>query len=67
MAQTASFREAVAADSLRASEVGSLLTLHGIVLATTALSVVMSIIHGMDLYIANRWWNSSITSRPWSR
>src|SRR6202171_5677464 len=55
MAQTASFREAasVAADSLRSSKLRSFLTLLGIILATTPLIAVMSIIHGMDVYIAN--------------
>src|SRR6266478_2773460 len=55
MAQTASFREAaaVAADSLRGSKLRSFLTLLGIILATTTLIAVMSIIHGMDVYIAN--------------
>jgi putative ABC transport system permease protein len=55
MAQTASFREAtsVAADSLRASKLRSFLTLLGIILATTTLIAVMSMIHGMDVYIAN--------------
>src|SRR5713226_3624628 len=55
MAQTASFREAaaVAADSLRSSKLRSFLTLLGIILATTTLIAVMSIIHGMDIYIAN--------------
>src|SRR5260370_9181680 len=55
MAQTASFREAaaVAADSLRGSKLRSFLTLFGIILATTTLIAVMSVIHGMDLYIAN--------------
>ena len=55
MAQNASFREAaaVAADSLRASKLRSFLTLLGIILATTTLIAVMSIIHGMDLYVAN--------------
>ena len=55
MAQTASFREAaaVASDSLRSSKLRSFLTLLGIILATTTLIAVMSIIHGMDLYIAN--------------
>ncbi|MDP8981647.1 MAG: ABC transporter permease [Acidobacteriota bacterium] len=54
MAQTASFREAasVAADSLRSSKLRSFLTLLGIILATTTLIAVMSIIHGMDVYIA---------------
>ncbi|HEV8040793.1 MAG TPA: ABC transporter permease [Bryobacteraceae bacterium] len=55
MAQTASFREAtaVAADSLRSSKLRSFLTLFGIILATTTLIAVMSVIHGMDVYIAN--------------
>src|SRR5216684_8948373 len=55
MAQTASFREAaaVAADSLQSSKLRSFLTLLGIILATTTLIAVMSIIHGMDLYIAD--------------
>ena len=54
MAQTASFREAafVAFDSLRGSKLRSFLTLLGIILATTTLIAVMSIIHGMDVYIA---------------
>jgi putative ABC transport system permease protein len=55
VAQTASFREAinVAADSLRTSKLRSFLTLLGIILATTTLIAVMSVIHGMDVYIAN--------------
>ncbi|HYL73570.1 MAG TPA: ABC transporter permease [Bryobacteraceae bacterium] len=55
MAQTASFREAtsVAADSLRSSKLRSFLTLFGIILATTTLIAVMSVIHGMDVFIAN--------------
>src|ERR1700722_9152500 len=55
MAQTASFREAtaVAADSLRSSKLRSFLTLFGIILATTTLIAVMSVIHGMDVDIAN--------------
>ncbi len=55
MPQTASFREAtaVAADSLRGSKLRSFLTLLGIILATTTLIAVMSVIHGMDVYIAN--------------
>jgi putative ABC transport system permease protein len=53
--QTASFREAaaIAADSLRSSKLRSFLTLLGIILATTTLIAVMSVIHGMDVYIAN--------------
>src|SRR5579884_1395776 len=54
MAQTASFREAaaVAMDSLRSSKLRSFLTLLGIILATTTLIAVMSVIRGMDKYIA---------------
>ncbi|HZT38628.1 MAG TPA: ABC transporter permease [Bryobacteraceae bacterium] len=50
----ASFAEAaaVAADSLRASKLRSFLTLLGIILATTTLIAVMSIIHGMNIYVA---------------
>ncbi len=43
----------MAADSLRASKLRSFLTLLGIILATTTLIAVMSLIHGMDVYIAN--------------
>jgi putative ABC transport system permease protein len=55
VATTASFREAalIAADSLRSSKLRSFLTLLGIILATTTLIAVMSMIHGMDVYIAN--------------
>jgi len=55
VAQTASFREAaaIAAESLRTSKLRSFLTLLGIILATTTLIAVMSMIHGMDVYIAN--------------
>ena len=51
---TASFFEAIriAFDSLRASKLRSFLTLLGIILATTTLIAVMSVIHGMDVYIA---------------
>ena len=54
MSQNASFGEAarVAADSLRASKLRSFLTLLGIILATTTLIAVMSIINGMNAYIA---------------
>jgi putative ABC transport system permease protein len=57
--QTASFREAasIAADSLRSSKLRSFLTLLGIILATTTLIAVMSMIHGMDVYIANTMTN----------
>ena len=50
----ASFLEAasVALDSLRASKLRSFLTLLGIILSTTTLIAVMSVIHGMDVYVA---------------
>ncbi len=50
----ASFLEAasVAIDSLRASKMRSFLTLLGIILSTTTLIAVMSVIHGMDVFIA---------------
>src|ERR1039457_3188646 len=50
----ASFWEAVkgAAQSLRGSKLRSFLTLLGIILATTTLIAVMSVISGMDVYIA---------------
>lgn len=53
-AQTASFWEAVtgAAASLRSSKLRSFLTLLGIILATATLISVMSVINGMDVYIA---------------
>jgi putative ABC transport system permease protein len=51
----ASFLEAasVAFDSLRSSKLRSFLTLLGIILSTATLIAVMSVIHGMDVYIAN--------------
>ena len=42
----------VAFDSLRGSKLRSFLTLLGVILATSTLIAVMSIIHGMDVYIA---------------
>lgn len=50
----ASFFEAasVALDSLRKSKMRSFLTLLGIILSTTTLIAVMSVIHGMDVYVA---------------
>ena len=55
MTGTASFREAaaIASESLRTSKLRSFLTLLGIILATTTLIAVMSMIHGMDVYIAD--------------
>jgi len=44
----------LAADSLRGSKLRSFLTLLGIILSTTTLISVMSLIHGMDLYVAQK-------------
>ena len=54
MTGNASFWEAVvgALASLRASKLRSFLTLLGIILATTTLIAVMSVIRGMNVYIA---------------
>jgi putative ABC transport system permease protein len=51
---SASFLEAVtvAAGSLRASKMRTALTLLGIILATTTLIAVMSVIHGMNQFVA---------------
>jgi putative ABC transport system permease protein len=51
---SASFFESasVAWDSLRTSKLRSFLTLLGIILSTTTLIAVMSVIHGMDVFIA---------------
>jgi putative ABC transport system permease protein len=53
---TASFWEAnrIALDSLRKNKLRSFLTLLGIILATTTLIVVTALIHGMNLYIAEK-------------
>src|SRR6185369_16852070 len=55
MGTHASFWEAVtgAIHSLRSSKLRSFLTLLGIILATTTLIAVMSVISGMDRYIAD--------------
>src|SRR5436190_334549 len=54
MTSHASFWEAVrgAFHSLRSSKLRSFLTLLGIILSTTTLIAVMSVISGMDVYIA---------------
>ena len=54
MRTNASFGEAVtgAALSLRGSKLRSFLTLLGIILATTTLIAVMSVIDGMNVYVA---------------
>lgn len=53
---SASFWEAgrIAFDSLRKSKLRSFLTLLGIILATTTLIAVTALIHGMNLYIADK-------------
>ncbi|HYM06365.1 MAG TPA: ABC transporter permease [Terriglobales bacterium] len=53
---TASFWEAnrIALDSLQKNKLRSFLTLLGIILATTTLIVVTALIHGMNLYIAEK-------------
>jgi len=43
----------IALEALRAHKLRSFLTLLGVVIATTTLIVVMSIINGMNLYIAD--------------
>ena len=54
MGALASFRESlsVAVRSLSSSKLRSFLTLLGVILATTTLIVVMSMVHGMDTYVA---------------
>jgi len=44
----------LAIDSLRAAKLRSFLTLLGIILSTTTLISVMSVIHGMDIYVAQK-------------
>ena len=53
---SASFWEAtrIALDSLRTNKLRSFLTLLGIILATTTLIAVTALIHGMNLYIADK-------------
>ena len=52
----ASFAEAfwIAMASLRAAKLRSFLTLLGIILSTTTLLAVMSVIHGMNRYVADK-------------
>src|ERR1051326_3228837 len=53
---SASFWEAtrIALDSLRKNKLRSFLTLLGIILATTTLIAVTALIHGMNIYIAEK-------------
>ncbi len=52
----APYREAfvIAARSLNAAKLRSFLTLLGVILATATLIVVMSMVHGMDMYVARQ-------------
>ena len=54
--RSASFWEAgrIAIDSLNKNKLRSFLTLLGIILATTTLISVTALIHGMNLYVANK-------------
>jgi putative ABC transport system permease protein len=56
MRTLASYREAfsVAVRSMLSSKLRSFLTLLGVILATTTLIVVMSMVHGMDVYVAEQ-------------
>src|SRR5574337_1930806 len=44
----------IALEALRSHKLRSFLTLLGVVIATTTLIVVMSVVNGMNLYIADR-------------
>src|SRR5215472_18710374 len=56
MRAIASYREAlsVAVRSIVSSKLRSFLTLLGVILATTTLILVMSLVHGMDVYVAEQ-------------
>lgn len=56
MSSRASYWEAasIAMQSLRAAKLRSFLTLLGIILSTTTLIAVMGIIHGMNVYVADK-------------
>jgi len=56
MGALASYREAfaVAVRSMLSSKLRTFLTLLGVILATATLIIVMSIVHGMDVYVANQ-------------
>jgi CheY-like chemotaxis protein len=56
MRALAPYREAlsVAVQSVNSSKLRSFLTVLGIICATTTLIVVMSIVHGMDVYVAEQ-------------
>src|SRR5512135_2001863 len=44
----------IAIASLRSAKLRSFLTLLGIILSTTTLIAVMAVIHGMDVYVAEK-------------
>ncbi|HET7102383.1 MAG TPA: ABC transporter permease [Terriglobia bacterium] len=52
----------IALDALRAHKLRSFLTLLGVVIATTTLIVVMSVINGMNLYIADHVANLGVNT-----
>jgi putative ABC transport system permease protein len=57
--RTSAFRETLrlALDTLRANKLRSFLTLIGVILAVATLVVVMSVVHGLNRYIAERLAN----------
>src|SRR5579863_9878651 len=59
-----SAREAfwIALEALRAHKLRSFLTLLGVVIATTTLIVVMSVVNGMNLYIAEHVANLGVNT-----
>lgn len=52
----------IALDALRAHKLRSFLTLLGVVIATTTLIVVMSVVNGMNLYIAEHIANLGVNT-----
>jgi putative ABC transport system permease protein len=52
----------IAVDALRAHKLRSFLTLLGVVIATTTLIVVMSVVNGMNLYIADHIANLGVNT-----
>ena len=51
----------LALDSLRAHKLRSFLTLLGVILAVTTLVAVMSVVSGMNFYVADRIANLHVT------
>src|SRR5690349_23613030 len=52
----------IALDALRTHKLRSFLTLLGVVIATTTLIVVMSVVNGMNLYIAEHIANLGVNT-----